>query len=127
MEDFKRKKNIKKKVYSRTSFFVLLVISIFLLKGAYGVLQKQIESKENLAHVEQRLLEAQERKNELSSSIQHLQTEAGIEKEIRNKFDVSRPGEEVIVIIDSKNSESDIELENQSVYERVSQWIKGLF
>ncbi|HAS85014.1 MAG TPA: hypothetical protein DCS23_03030 [Candidatus Yonathbacteria bacterium] len=92
---------------------MLAVMLFFAGKGAWGIHQKaQIAiSERNIA--QRSMLEMEERTAELQSSLIHLKSDIGVEEEIRQKYSVVRPGEEVVVIVDdrakkSENSEAGI-------------------
>ncbi len=55
--------------------------------------------------LEKQLKELTERKKELEASIKSLETDAGIEKEIRSKFQVQKPGEKTVVIVEEEKRE----------------------
>jgi cell division protein FtsB len=100
MQDFQRKKKIRKFIYSRNVVIVLAVVAILLLKGAVGVVSKMRLSESNLATLNAQLAEAQTRNQELNNQTASLSTTAGVEREIRQKFSVTKPGEEVAIVVD---------------------------
>ncbi len=118
---------MRKKLYSRGTFFALLLLTVLLAQGAWGVFLKHRESEKNLALVDQKLLAAEIRKNELETSIYELETPQGIEKEIRNKFSVAKEGEDVIVIISEEDNFEDVEPDNEGIMKKISRWFSGLF
>lgn len=91
-------------MYSRNAVIALAIITVFLLKGVVGVIQKDIESRKNVALMEAELNAAKARNAELIKNIELLNTQAGVESEIRQKFSVSKEGEEVAVIVDTPKS-----------------------
>jgi len=71
--------------------------------------------------VEKELAELIKRKAELESSIAKLQNESGMEEEIRDKFQVSKKGEETLVILDEDDSDNKDNTENkQGIFSRLS-------
>ena len=103
MEDYKAKQRIRKKIYSPWVFIILLVITVVLIKGAWGVFFKQQESAQNLDKVRAELAKAEQREAELETHVSYLKTEEGIEEEIRDKYSVARPGEELVLIVEPKD------------------------
>ena len=107
MFDFYEKRKIKQLLYSWPVLFLLAVLFILLLNGVWGVYEQEKETRINK---NQRLLyleELKERKNVLQEEIDRLKTPRGMEEEIRQKFEVAREGEGVIVIVDAPDSEGD--------------------
>ena len=83
----------------------------------WGVFQKERETqvkKEQRAAV---LTEIEQRERVLAEEIDRLNTERGVEEEIRSKFDVARKGEQVLVIVDA--GDEDVSLESE---EEVGVW-----
>ncbi len=112
---------------SRVAFFVLLMVTIFLIRGAWGVYQKQVQSSADLLRVKESLGEAQKREIELTQAIEHLQTSEGVEREIREKFNVARSGENVIMIVDEIQSSGLPELRKRSLFNFVTEFLRSLY
>lgn len=83
---------------------VLGVIFLLIVHATWGIYQKVrlSERKLNLAEQEYAILE--EKRKSIEYKIERLNTETGIENEIRSKFDVVRDGEKIIVIVDPKET-----------------------
>jgi|SRR3989344_172619 len=127
MKDFKAAQRIRRKLYSKTVFVILAVITLVLLKGAWGVFQKQQESGKNLARVEKELVTASERQVELEQSVKNLETIQGIEEEIRSRYSVAKPGEEVVLIVDPPVPDDGTLSERGSSWSKIKKWFFGLF
>lgn len=54
---------------------------------------------------EERQIKMENRRDTLMASIEKLKTERGMEEELREKFPVAKAGEEVMVIVDDKDTE----------------------
>ena len=119
MFNFYERRKIRQRLYSWPSLLVLIVASAFLMNGVWGVFQKErqtsINKSQRLAHLE----ELEIRENSLKEEIDRLNTERGIEEEIRQEFGVAKEGEEVIVIVDLPLNGSDFGIEeSRSRFER---------
>ena len=86
-------------IYSRLSLVVLIILIIFTLKGVWNIYLKYNESAENRQNIEEHLADVSLREGFLTSEIARLKTKEGIEREIREKFNVKKEGEEVAVIV----------------------------
>lgn len=78
------------------------MVLLFLVRIVYErysiereMAQKQLESE---AHLESLL----ERKAQLQQKVEYLSNDRGIEAEMRRNFDVARPGEQVVIILDKE-------------------------
>ncbi len=108
MLEFKEKRKFKKVLYSKPAILLILVLLVFLVKPAWNAYTKYSESRENAQLAKARLEKLQERKNELTQKIENLGTERGLEEEIVDKFDVVRSGENVIVIVNKRETEEGV-------------------
>jgi len=101
MFDFYERGKIKQWLYSWPSLIVLVITSAFVLHGVWGVYQQEritrINKNQRLTH----LNDLERREEALQAEIDQLSTERGIEEEIRQKFEVAKEGEEVIVIVEA--------------------------
>lgn len=120
MRELRQKQIIKHRLYSLPSLIIFGLITIFLIHGAYGVVKKGIESKSKINLLNEKKGNLLERQGELKDSIDSIQTEEGIDKEIKEKFSVSKEGEKVVVIIDPKPIATSTE-------EKVTPWYKKLW
>lgn len=124
MFDYQQKKKIRKVIYSKITLAVLFVAIIILAKANYSIYKKEVLSNENYNIVKNDFDSLKERKVVLESEIKRLKTNEGVEEEIRSKFDVSKPGEIVVNVID--NSSSTL-IENKNKGVNLWQKITNLF
>lgn len=80
----------------------LLILCILVAKGVTGVYAKEKASRMEVERLARQKKEVEEKLALVSAQADRLKTETGIEYEIRNKFDVVKSGEEVIVVIDKE-------------------------
>ncbi len=102
MREFQEKQKIQKRIYSKTSALILLILVFFIAKGVFGIYIKERDSRQELALLEKKKAELSDRLAKVSLNNDRLKTEEGIESEIRSKFDVVKEGEGVIVVVDEK-------------------------
>jgi cell division protein FtsB len=120
MLEFQEKRKIKKMIYSRLSVVLLLLVLLFVLKGVWGVYEKERLTRENLSRVQTELERLRERELYLSTGIERLKTPKGTEEEIRRKYGLVKPGEQVIVIVDEFNQSR----QDRLIYPEKSLWDK---
>ena len=104
MIDFQQKRQFKKVMYSKVSFLILFISVIFLVKSTYNIYKKSKLSFDNYTVVKRDYESLKDRKDMLDSEINRLKTDNGIEEEIRGKFNVAKPGETVVVVINGSTS-----------------------
>ena len=85
---------------SRVTIGVLAVLIFFVARGTWGVYQKAQESRSNLALTQKAYAELEDRQSVLAAQIEALKTSRGVEEEIRSRYEVAKPGEQVALIVD---------------------------
>ena len=125
MIEFQEKRKIRKLLYSRATLFVLIIIIALLLTEVWDVYQKQSLTRDNLAKTAAVYDGLQAREKMLSSEIERLKTDDGVEVEIRDKYGLVKPGEEVLVIVDKdEGSKSDSPSSPVSFWQKIIGWFK---
>ena len=107
MLEFQQKRKIRKILYSPVSLILLAVIAVFLVRGVWNVYQKESASQDYLNQAHDELSKVSATEDQLSDSVAALQTTQGIETDIRHKFRVVKPGEQIAIIVDSSASTSE--------------------
>ena len=109
--------------YTIATVLVLCVILFFIARASFGAYQKMRASTEKRHRAEQTQNELQARLDSLSKKVEYLDTERGLEEEIRSKFNVAKEGEEVFVIVGDEGEKSISASTTQSVLSRFWNWI----
>ena len=120
MIPFQERKKLRKILYSKVTLVILTLVLLVVARGAWGIHQKaQIAiSERNIAR--HSLEELESRTKELEVSLELLNSEQGIEAEVRQKYTVARPGEEVVVVVDDKAKKGEnSEVVEKSFWQRV--------
>ena len=119
MLDFHEKRRMRNLVYSKVVLFFLVVVIFLLSYSVWGVFQKERETQVKKEQRQQVLIEVEERERVLAEETKRLNTERGVEEEIRSKFDVARAGEQILVIVDAGGGVVPLESEEEiSVWQR---------
>ena len=125
MLEFQEKRKIKRLLYSKITLVCLLLLIALLIKMVWGVYEKQALTADNLAKTSASLETLQAREEMLSSEIDRLKTKSGTEAEIRDKYGLAKPGEEVITIVDQDNStSSDTASSDDDLWQKIKDWFK---
>jgi len=126
MREFKQRQKIKSRIYSKYTIAFLFLVLVLLLNGTWGIFQKMTESKGKLEASEDRYESVKKRHEALDSQIKHLGTETGLEEEIRTRYNLSREGENVIVLVDNKDASDDSNAnannDNGGFWSKMSSW-----
>ncbi len=122
MKEFQEKRRRWKFLYSPLLLLAILALVVLTGRGAWNIYQKARETGVNKRDVEARVRQLEERGSFLSREIDRLSTEVGVEREIRQRFNVKKSGEEVVIIVETAGSSSP-ETSGYSIFS----WFEGLF
>lgn len=93
-------------LYSRFTLVGLGLLIILLAFAVYDryVIEREVADRRADQEAELQTLEA--RQEELEEKVRYLDDEQGVEAEIRRHFDVAIEGEDVVILVDNKDSAS---------------------
>ncbi len=104
MLDFQQKRKLRNVAYGRVTLCVLAILVLFSFRSVWLVYQKQRESEGLKSLALAQVSQLSTRQREMDSEIAKLQTPQGVDEEIRDKFNVAKPGENMVVIVDDQSS-----------------------
>jgi len=100
-----------KKLFARFAVWTALVLGfvflIMIANGTWHVYQKQREAVYEYELQAEALASLEARNESLKQKLSALETDRGIEEELRERFSVAKPGEEVIILVDNKKTPVD--------------------
>jgi len=118
----------RKSIYLKLVLATLLIIVALSIKAMWGSYQKYSESKATIDNLRAQYEKAESEKERLGSEIARLETKEGVEAEIRGKFSVVKPGEEVLVIVDDGKATETAETEEEkNVWQKFWSGVVDLF
>ena len=129
MREFQEKRKFKKIVYSVWLQAILGIIFLALVFSAVKVYKKSRLSVKKFQEIKEEMAGLEKRNAELAAEAARLESESGREGEIRKRFDVAKPGEKIIVIVDKIGE--DVKINGADVkigfFSKIWRWIKNLF
>lgn len=105
MFDFQQKRKIRSIFGSRITQGVILLITIFILISAYNRYTIAREMAERRFSLEAEIKALEERKQKLDEDVKYLSNERGMEAEMRRQFDITREGEQLVILLDDSEEE----------------------
>ncbi len=111
MRSFQQKRGWRNVLESWPVLIFLAILVLFFAWGIIGFMGKMAVTRENRKIAENKVAELQNEKIRLSADISKLNTESGIEENIREKFGLAKEGEGLIIVVEDKNK-TEIEDEN---------------
>lgn len=113
MRDLQEKKRFRDLLYSPVLSAVLLMIIISLVRSNYSIYKKNQVASINRQESDKRLSLLREKSDNLTASLLGLETDRGVEEELRNKFQIMKNGEEVLVVVDEEIEPKDMSADDK--------------
>jgi len=126
MREFQAKKKMRRVLYSTGSLLALLALIGLMTQATWHVYQKEEESKQNKIEAEKQLADLEARQSVLNNTINDLQTPEGQDQAIRDKFQVAKPGEQVVVIVSATTSVA-ASTSDASALQKIWNGVVGIF
>lgn len=128
MQEFQERKKFKRIIFSKLALFILLAVFVFISTFTVKVFLKSRKAGERKEEILEKLNQIEKQKSSLEENIKRLQSEAGVEEEIRKNLGMAKPGEEVLVIMDKKEDNGKIEPRGITGFlQKIWQFIKDFF
>ena len=129
MREFQEKRKFKKLIYSGWLQIFLGIVLLALIFPTVKVYKKSRISAGKAEEIKEEMAKLEKRNAELAAEAARLESESGREGEIRKRFDVAKPGEKIIVIVDKIGE--DVKINGADVkigfFSKIWRWIKNLF
>lgn len=93
-------------IYSLPLLIIFALGTFLLVKGAVRMVATERESSRRAEALKEEFAAETTRKSILERSIARLETQEGVEEEIKEKFGVVREGEHVAIIVDDRRQAS---------------------
>ena len=100
---------------------VLLALIALAVQAVWGIYQKELESRQLRTEAEAKLADLQKRQIELQNGIDKLNSNRGVEETLRQNFDLAKPGEEMVVIIEPPRGEN-VTATSTNWFQQVLHW-----
>lgn len=117
------KNSLNKIIYSKPMVVVLFVFLALLSYSVFSLYKKRNEALVKAKSAQVELDRVKEKQDQIDSSLEKLSTPEGMEDAIRNKFQVVKDGEGLIVVTDpnAKGVEEQEEVK-QTFWERIKEF-----
>ena len=105
MLDYGQKRKVRGVIYHKVTLVILAILVLIMAHSTWVVYQKKRTSEEMKNVSMQNTAELKQRNDDLTAKIERLDTESGVEDEIRSKFSVVKDKENMVVVVDDQNPE----------------------
>ncbi|MBX4206221.1 septum formation initiator family protein [Candidatus Parcubacteria bacterium] len=127
MKELRDKQKFKNALYSFPSLAILVVLAFLLARGAAGIVVKERESARTLEALQASNASLTARQESLEEDVARLRTDEGIVEEIRSKFNVTRPGEHLAIVVLEKSKATSTGAGAFAGWKRGWAWLVGLW
>ncbi|MFA6076853.1 MAG: septum formation initiator family protein [Candidatus Paceibacterota bacterium] len=103
MKNFQKKRGLRNIFHSKPVLIFLGILVLIFAWGVLGFMERTRMTIENRKIAESKVAELEKEKEKLSSDIEKLKSQDGVEESIRSKFGLAKEGEGMIVIVEDKN------------------------
>ncbi len=105
MDSFEKKRRWRNFTHSKITLFVLLTVLLVVGRSTWGLYAKSKEASVKRERLEKESKDLENRLVFLQEELASLKTEEGVERTLKQKFNIKKEGEEVVVIIDGNNTD----------------------
>lgn len=122
MNNIRRVKKIGDYLSSVLVLIILLIIAFFIARGSVNMYKKSKETQSFYETMKQEYAKLENQYQSASNDLSYINTLTGFEKEVRERFDLSKEGEKAIFII-----EEEVFIppppENKTFWEKTKDWL----
>lgn len=129
MREFQKKRRWRKIFLSWPFVLIALIIVLWIFGAAGSEYLKARNAEIARIEVSKELNIAKERLSILDERINAINSEAGLEKILRERFNIKKPGEEVLIIIDGGKQDDPDEgkKQNENFFKNLWATVKNIF
>ena len=106
MLDFHEKRKLKAWLYSKPFIAFLFISSAFLSTSVYDRYLSEREMAGKREALQTELVELEGRAAALEADVARLESDRGIEAEIRDRYEVAKRGEQVVIVVGEEGDET---------------------
>lgn len=111
--------------HSPIVLFFLFCFFVFFVYSIFGLIEKQRDTAVKKEIILEEIDKLKKKESDLNSVIAKLNTDEGVEEVIRDKYNVVKTGEKIIVIVDDDREK--IKEDKEEVSHSFFGWIKNMF
>lgn len=117
MRKFQNQDPVRKIIYSWPAIFVLFLAAVFLGKSAINTHFNASLTRATYLDVRSKHEDLLVKKTDLEKRLDYLSSAYGLERELRRKFGLVKPGEELMIIVDRpQENERPVDGDNLSAF-----------
>ena len=128
MKDFQERNKFKRMLFSFPVMICILFLIVFAGWGMFNVLRTKYALDKEIARLKLEIAKAETTRKDYDAQMSEIQTADGMDREARSRFNLQKPGEEVVVFVDdSKKTAPPPENKTTGAYHAILRWFKNIF
>lgn len=101
IRDFQERRMVERMIFSTPVLIVVVLLAILALIGVWNMWRTKHALDIELAHTREELAHTKMVKESYEQKFQELATPEGVDFEARARFNLKKPGEEVVLFVDA--------------------------
>jgi hypothetical protein len=129
MREFQKRRLLRKIFLSRPAFVALLLVVAYLAVLVNGVYQRTREVVLKNRELERDIRDLEEKKERLEGDLLAFQSPKGVERELRDKFQIKKPGEQYVIVMEKEKTfkEDNVSERKTGFFQRLLMLVKKIF
>lgn len=127
VRDFQERRKIERVIFSWPILIILVTLFFIALWGIYTTWQTKRALDHEVAQLQAEIKKAEMTRQQYESKREELETPEGVDREARARFNLKKPGEEVVIFVDDAPKVSQPKNRVVSIFSAVMGWFKNLF
>ena len=128
MRSFQSRNFGRRLIYSRVSIAAMLAVAVFAGQATLRSFLESRNARKAYVEVNQKHEELISQKDDLEKRLEYLASDYGLERELRRKFGLVKPDEEILVIVDRPQSAIEEGAGNMSsMFSALRNFLAGFF
>ncbi len=124
MLDIQQKRKLRSVIYHKFTLGVIFLVVLWVVHSTWVVYKKKVESEDLMRLSIERVESLRNRNDDLDYKISRLDTEVGIEEEIRSKFSVTKEDENMVVVVAKEDKISTTTVEKSGFWEKFKKFFR---
>ena len=121
LRDFQENKETERVVYSWPAILIVALLGLAVIVGIFRVFRTKLALNVEIKNLEEKIAEARASQKNYEQKLADLENPAGLDREARGRFNLKKPGEEVVIFLD------EIPVAAGSVASRLRSFLKKLW
>ena len=106
LRDFQENKKTKRVIYSWPAIVIVALLCLAVTVGIFRVLRTSLALNREIKDLEGKIAEAGASQKNYERKLAELESPAGLDREARGRFNLKKPGEEVVIFVEEPLSAS---------------------